>query len=109
MTMAQEPLLDDLDQAVEVIRARYRMAVSGVTRAQSVAMIARESLYAALRRRQAVRVAGGVDAPVPCRDCLTEVAVGSTSGAGGYTAGAVHHELIYESGELPYATCGRQA
>ena len=104
--MTQEPLLDDIDRGVEVIRTRYREALEHAHQAHRHALTWRESLYAALRTRQALRVAGEVDAPVPCCDCLVEIAVGSTSGAGGYTSGAVHHELIYEAGDLPYATCG---
>lgn len=104
MTSPQEPLLDEVDQAVAAIDARYRMALHSYVRAKSTTQICAENLYAALRRRQRIRIAGQVSAPVPCRDCLTEVLV--LAGAGGYTAGYVHHEIIYEDDAAPYATCG---
>lgn len=100
----QEPLLDDIDAAVEVFRRRHADALSQQHHAALRVAAARDGLYAALRVRQATRTAGQVDAPVPCRDCLVELAI--VPGAGAYTAGYVHHEIIMEAGELPYATCG---
>lgn len=101
----QTDLLADLDTALDIIRQRHRLAVLSARGAVQRVHTTADTLYGALRRRQAVRVEAGVEAPVPCRDCLVEVAV--EQGAGSYHAGYVHHELIYEGrDELPYATCG---
>lgn len=102
----QPPVLDDVDAAIDALRDRHRLRLSESAAAERAAASAHLALYQGLRTRQALRVAAEVDAPVPCRDCLVEVVI--VAGAGSYTAGAVYHEIIYEAGELPYATCGRQ-
>lgn len=102
----QDPLLEDLDAAVAAIRQRHADALVQQRDALLRVCATGEAVYAALRRRQAVRVAAQVDAPVPCRDCFAEVPI--VDGAGTYTRGALVHEIVYESDDLPFATCGLQ-
>ena len=101
--------LFELDASVERSRADYFAATRRHTEAARDAYTSAEALYDALRVRQQARIAAGVDAPVPCRDCLVEVPI--VTGAGSYTAGYVHHEIVYDLDEnnhaVPFATCGK--
>jgi len=102
-TAAEWRQLDDHDQAVAAARDRAALAYAEAKATERAYARARSDLYDGLRLRQAARHSAGVPAPVPCIDCLIEIPV--VDGAGSYRAGAVHHELIYDGDDLPYATC----
>lgn len=105
----QREQLQALDDAVTCARADHASAVRAQTRAAQRTRDTHDVLYAVLRRRQQVRHSlretYRTDRPiVPCRDCLNEIAI--VNGAGSHEAGYIHHEIIYDGDELPYATCG---
>lgn len=99
----EQDLLDQHDQAVAAARDRAALAYAEAQATERAYAHARRDLYDHLRMRQTTRHAAGVDAPVPCADCLVEIYV--VEGAGSYRAGSVFHELIYDGDDLPYATC----
>jgi hypothetical protein len=102
-TRTERRQLAEHDQAVAGARDALAMAYADAQAADRAYARACARLYGGLRARQAARHAAGVSAPVPCPDCLVEIPV--VDGAGSYRAGAVHHELIYDGDDLPYATC----
>lgn len=86
---------DDVDHA----RAVYAQTVARETTAAVARQQAARGVFAALRARQAARIADGIEAPpVPCRSCLQDVDP---------DAGWAGHRLQLPPGEPPYATCDR--
>ena len=105
MSEHEKDIVEDVAAAVHAARLYLSMRQAEMRAFAQVVAHATDELYAALRRLQQVRVdAGEKPVPIPCSDCLTEIP--GSAGAGAYTRGYVHHELIYDGDELPYATCG---
>lgn len=86
------------DEQVQRARAAYAQALAAETKARIALRTARGELFAALRGRQADRIANAGDVeqvPVPCPACVREVA----------PYGDERHEIVVEGAGLPYARC----